>query len=110
MSSSRSPGGSAGNALAAHAQLPAALRARGDAHVERAAGQVHRTTAPSAASHGATGRVSVQVAAVGPQARMRLELHFEQQVAGLAAAHARRALAREADDLAFADALRESSR
>ena len=68
-------------AFAAHAQPATALRAGGDAHVERAAGQVDGHDGAQRRLPGCNRQGEVQVAAVRPQARVRPEGDFEQQVA-----------------------------
>ena len=62
------------------------------------------TSAPSAASHGVTGSVGANVAAVHLEPRMRLQSDAQKQVPGRAATETRSALPGQPDALAVTDA------
>ncbi len=66
------------------------------------------TVAPSAASHGATGKRQQHVAAIEREARIGAEIHFEQQIARRTAAHAGIALSCEPHLPARMDAGRDA--
>jgi len=67
------------NAVTTHPQLPSALCASGDAHLDAAMRRSTATMAPERLPM-ALSQGQVQVASVCRK-RMRFELHFEQQVA-----------------------------
>ena len=95
------------HALAAQPQLAAAGRARRDPHLAVPVSVGTSTAAPSAASHGVTGRSTYRSR---PSTRKRgcgLDPDAQVEVAGGAAAASPAALAGEPDALAVADAGRD---
>jgi hypothetical protein len=95
----------AGQAAAPHLELAAALRAGGHTHLQRrAVGQRHRQHGPERGFPGRHRQLDDEVAAVDVIARVRLEVHLEEEVASRRAAVARGTLPGEPDQPARANA------